>query len=92
MKYGIAAQGRRRALKRIQISGWNMAKPVLLKDGQKITEEELEDQGWLLLMTLPNGNQVFSRNEIKVIWSPQQEEVVHLFSTTDMYRLFKKTI
>jgi len=43
-------------------------------------------------MTLPNGNQVFSRNEIKVIWAPQQEEVVHLFSTTDMYRLFKKTI
>jgi len=69
-----------------------MPKPVFLKDGQKITEEELERQGWLLLMTLPNGNQVFSRNEIKVIWAPQQEEVVHLFSTTDMYRLFKKTI
>ena len=69
-----------------------MAKPVILKDGQKITEEELEKQGWLLLMTLPNGNQVYSRNEIKVIWAPQQEEVVHLFSTTDMYRLFKKTI
>ncbi len=69
-----------------------MPKPVFLKDGQKINEEELEKQGWLLLMTLPNGNQVFSRNEIKVIWSPEQEEVVHLFSTTDMYWLFKKTI
>lgn len=65
-----------------------MSERIILKDGQKITEEELENQGWLLLMTLPNGNQVFSRNEIKVIWSPQHEEIVHIFSATDMYRHF----
>ena len=43
-----------------------------------------------MLMHLPNGNEVFSRYDIKIIWDPQQEEVVHLFTTTDTYRLSKK--
>ena len=63
-----------------------MVKNILLKAGQKLTREELEKQGWLLLMHLPNGNEVFRRYEIKIIWDPQQEEVVHLFTTRDIYR------
>jgi hypothetical protein len=66
-----------------------MVKNIILRVGQKVNREELEKQGWLLLMHLPNGNEVFSHNEIKVIWAPQQEEVVHLFTTTDTYRLSK---
>ena len=63
-----------------------MVKNTLLKAGQKLTREELEKQGWLLLMHLPNGNEVFSRHDIKIIWDPQQDEVVHLFTTKDIYR------
>ena len=67
-----------------------MVKDILLKVGQKISREKLEKQGWFLLMHLPNGNEVFSCYDIKIIWDPQQEEVVHLFTTTDTYRLSKK--
>ena len=67
-----------------------MVKDILLKVGQKINREKLEKQGWFLLMHLPNGNEVLSRYDIKIIWDPQQEEVVHLFTTTDTYRLSKK--
>lgn len=67
-----------------------MVKDILLKVGQKINREKLEKQGWFLLMHLPNGNEVFSRYDIKIIWDPQQDEVVHLFTTTETYRLSKK--
>lgn len=60
-------------------------KDILLKAGQKLTREALEKQGWLLLMHLPNGNEVFSRHEIKIMWDPHKEEVVHLFTTRDLY-------
>jgi hypothetical protein len=60
-----------------------------LEVGQKINREELEKQGWLLLIHLPNGNEVYSRQEIRIMWDPQQEEVIHLFTTSDTYRLFK---
>lgn len=60
-----------------------------LEVGQKINREELEKQGWLLLMHLPNGNEVLSRQEIRIMWDPQQEEVIHLFTTSDTYRLVK---
>jgi len=65
-----------------------MVKNVILKIGQKIKRGELEKQGWVLLMNLPNGNEIFSRNNIKVMWDPQKEEVVHLFTSSDTYRLF----
>ena len=65
-----------------------MVKNVILKVGQKIKRGVLEKQGWILLMTLPNGNEIFSRNNIKVMWNPQKEEVVHLFTSSDTYRLF----
>lgn len=65
-----------------------MVKNVILKVGQKIKRGVLEKQGWILLMTLPNGNEIFSRNNIKVMWDPQKEEVVHLFTSSDTYRLF----
>lgn len=63
-----------------------MVKDIILKVGQKITRTELEKKGWLLLMHLPNGNEVFSRYDIKIMWDPQKEEVVHLFTTRDIYR------
>jgi hypothetical protein len=63
-----------------------MVKDVILKVGQKINRAELEKKGWLLLMHLPNGNEVYSRREIKIMWNPQKEEVVHLFTSRDMYR------
>jgi len=63
-----------------------MAKDVILKVGQKITRTELEKRGWILLMHLPNGNEVFSRYDIKIMWDPQKEEVVHLFTTRDIYK------
>jgi hypothetical protein len=65
-----------------------MVKNVILNVGQKIKRGVLEKQGWILLMTLPNGNEIFSRNNIKVMWDPQKEEVVHLFTSSDTYRLF----
>jgi len=61
----------------------------LLEVGHKINREELEKQGWLLLMHLPNGNEVYSRHDIRIMWDPEQEEVIHLFTTSDTYRLFK---
>lgn len=64
----------------------HMVKDVILKTGQKITRAELEKKGWLLLMHLPNGNEVYSRLEIKIMWDPTKEEVVHLFTTRDLYR------
>ena len=63
-----------------------MVKNILLNAGQKISREELENQGWHLLMHLPNNNELYSRFDIKIIWNPDQEEVVHLFTTTDTYR------
>jgi hypothetical protein len=63
-----------------------MVKDVILKAGHKITRAELEKQGWLLLMHLPNGNEVHSRHEVKIMWDPHKDEVVHLFTTRDLYR------
>jgi hypothetical protein len=63
-----------------------MVKDVILLVGQKITRAELENRGWILLMHLPNGIEVHSRFEIKIMWDPQKEEVVHLFTTRDLYR------
>jgi hypothetical protein len=63
-----------------------MVKDVILKAGHNITRAELEKKSWLLLMHLPNGNEVYSRHDIKIMWDPQKEEVVHLFTTRDMYR------
>jgi hypothetical protein len=65
-----------------------MVKSVILNVGQKIKRKELEKQGWVLLMNLPNGNELFSRNNIKVMWDPKNEEIVHLFTSTDTYRHF----
>ena len=64
----------------------HMVKDVILLVGQKITRAELEKRGWILLMHLPNGIEVHSRFEIKIMWDPQQEEVVHLFTTRELYR------
>ena len=63
-----------------------MTRNVFLKVGQKIKREELEKKGWLLLMNLPNGNEVYSRNDIKVMWDPQRQEIIHLFTSTDIYK------
>jgi hypothetical protein len=63
-----------------------MGKSVILNVGQRIKRKELEKQGWVLLMNLPNGNELFSRNNIKVMWDPTKEEIVHLFTSTDTYR------
>jgi len=65
-----------------------MAKNITLKVGEKISRKELVKRGWTLFMTLPNGNEVFSRNYIKIMWEPQKEEVVHLFTAADTYRRF----
>ncbi|HVO68138.1 MAG TPA: hypothetical protein VMT12_16810 [Syntrophales bacterium] len=63
-----------------------MTKNVTLKVGQKVKRKELEKQGWVLLMNLPNGNEIFSRNNIKIMWDPDKEEIVHLFTSADTYR------
>jgi hypothetical protein len=63
-----------------------MVKDIILSVGKKITRAELEKAGWLLLMHLPNGNEVHSRYDIKIMWDPQKEEVIHLFTTKDVYR------
>jgi hypothetical protein len=63
-------------------------KNVTLKIGQKISRKDLVKQGWTLFMALPNGNEVLSRNYIKIMWDPQKEEVVHLFTAADTYRRF----
>lgn len=65
-----------------------MAKNITLKVGQRINRKELEKRGWAPFMTLPNGNEVFSRNYIKIMWDPQKEEVVHIFTAADTYRRF----
>ena len=65
-----------------------MVKNVNLKIGQKIKRKELEKQGWVLLMNLPNGNEIFSCNNIKVMWDPGNGEIVHLFTSADTYRHF----
>jgi hypothetical protein len=65
-----------------------MAKNVTLKIGQKISKKDLSRRGWVQFVTLPNGNEVFSRNYIKIMWDPQKEEVVHLFTAADTYRRF----
>lgn len=65
-----------------------MVKSIILNVGQKIKRKELEKRGWVLLMNLPNGNELFSRNNIKVMWDPKNEEIVHLFTSTDTYRHF----
>ena len=65
-----------------------MAKNITLKVGQKISRKELVKRRWTLFMTLPNGNEVFSRNYIKIMWDPKKEEVVHVFTAADMYRRF----
>ncbi|HYA12871.1 MAG TPA: hypothetical protein VEF33_00870 [Syntrophales bacterium] len=65
-----------------------MIKNITLKVGQKVKRKELEKQGWVLLMNLPNGNEIFSRNNIKIMWDPEKEEIVHLFTSADTYRHF----
>ena len=65
-----------------------MIKSIDLKVGQKIKKRELEKQGWVLLMNLPNGNEILSRSNIKVMWDPVKEEIVHLFTSADTYRHF----
>jgi hypothetical protein len=65
-----------------------MVKNVNIKIGQKIKRKELEKQGWVLLMNLPNGNEIFSRDNVKVMWDPGNEEIVHLFTSADTYRHF----
>jgi hypothetical protein len=65
-----------------------MARIITLKVGQKISRKELLKKRWTLFMTLPNGNEVFSRNYIKIMWDPKKEEVVHLFTAADTYRRF----
>jgi len=65
-----------------------MDKSTTLKVGQKISRKDLVKRGWTLFMTLPNGNEVFSRNYIKIMWNPEKEEVVHLFTAADTYRRF----
>jgi hypothetical protein len=63
-----------------------MVKDIILSAGKKITRVELEKQGWVLLMHLPNDNEVFCRYDIKIMWDPQKEEVIHLFTTKDIHR------
>jgi hypothetical protein len=63
-----------------------MAKNITLKIGEKISRKDLIRRGWTLFMTLPNGNEVFNRSYIKIMWDPQKEEVVHLFTAADTYR------
>jgi|APFre7841882724_1041349.scaffolds.fasta_scaffold04885_3 hypothetical protein len=63
-----------------------MVKDVILLVGQKITRAELEKKGWNLLMHLPNGIEMYSRFDIKIMWDPRKEEVVHLFTTRELYR------
>jgi len=63
-----------------------MVKDIILSVGEKINRTALEKQGWLLLMHLPNGNEVYSRYDIKIMWDPQKEEVIHLFTTKEIYR------
>ena len=63
-------------------------KNITLKVGQKISRKDLVKQGWTLFMTLPNGNEVLSRDYIKIMWDPQKEEVVHQFTAADTYRRF----
>jgi hypothetical protein len=65
-----------------------MVKNVNIKIGQKIKRKELEKQRWVLLMNLPNGNEIFSRDNVKVMWDPGNEEIVHLFTSADTYRHF----
>ena len=65
-----------------------MVKNITLKVGQKISKKDLVRRGWVQFMTLPNGNEVFSRNYIKIMWDPQKEEIVHLFTAADTYRRF----
>jgi hypothetical protein len=65
-----------------------MAKNIPLKVGQKVSRKDLVKQGWTLFMTLPNGNEVLSRDYIKIMWDPQKEEVVHQFTAADTYRRF----
>jgi len=65
-----------------------MAKNITLKIGEKISRKELVKRGWTLFMTLPNGNEVLSRDFIKIMWDPQKEEVIHLFTAADTYRRF----
>ena len=65
-----------------------MGKSMTLKVGQKISRKDLVKRGWALFMILPNGNEVFSRNYIKIMWNPEKEEVVHLFTAADTYRRF----
>lgn len=63
-----------------------MVKDVILLVGQKISRAELERKDWMLLMHLPNGIEVHGRFEIKIMWDPQKEEVVHLFTTRELYK------
>ena len=63
-----------------------MVKDIILSAGKKITRVELEKQGWVLLMHLPNDNEVLSRHDIRIMWDPQKEEVIHLFTTKDIHR------
>ena len=63
-----------------------MTRKITLKIGEKISRKELVKRGWTLFMTLPNGNEVLSRDYIKIMWDPQKEEVVHLFTAADTYR------
>jgi hypothetical protein len=63
-------------------------KNIILNIGQKISRKDLVKQGWTSFMTLPNGNEVLSRDYIKIMWDPQKEEVVHLFTAADTYRRF----
>lgn len=65
-----------------------MTKKITLKIGEKISRKELVKRGWTLFMTLPNGNEVLSRDYIKIMWDPQKEEVVHLFTAADTYGRF----
>ncbi|MGO9136899.1 MAG: hypothetical protein ACLQBC_04420 [Syntrophales bacterium] len=65
-----------------------MTKNITLKIGEKISRKELVKRGWTLFMTLPNGNEVLSRDYIKIMWDPKKEEVVHLFTAADTYRRF----
>ncbi|MGZ3593180.1 MAG: hypothetical protein ACXU9G_10225 [Syntrophales bacterium] len=65
-----------------------MTRKITLKIGEKISRKELVKRGWTLFMTLPNGNEVLSRDYIKIMWDPQKEEVIHLFTAADTYRRF----
>ncbi len=65
-----------------------MAKAITPKVGEKISRKDLVKRGWTSFMILPNNNEVFSRNYIKIMWDPQKEEVVHVFTAADTYRRF----